>query len=156
MKDILIWDQILVGTNCENIREEALKNQWNLDDLLWKGRKTESEIQAASQIKTEYKYNVKRVKDCEYSKHSKNKRNLHHKTQNLFVGNVRTKAAQVTTNINITKTNAENAKIFGIPLKHVIVIQAQIKVTVFSRPTLFFPQGPLLSHSIKVMKVYRF
>lgn len=76
MKDILIWDQILVGTNCENIREEALKNQWNLDDLLWKGQKTESEIQAASQIKTEYKYNVKRVKDCEYSKHSKNKKKL--------------------------------------------------------------------------------
>ena len=72
----------------------------------------------------------------------KTKRNLHHKTQNLFVGNVRMKAAQVTTNIKITKTNAENAKIFGIPLKHVIVIQAQIKVTIFSRPTLFFLKAP--------------
>ena len=37
VKDILIRDQILVSTNNETIREDALKNQWNLNDLLRKG-----------------------------------------------------------------------------------------------------------------------
>ena len=39
VKDILIRDQILVDTNNE-IREDALKKQWNLSDLLRKGRIT--------------------------------------------------------------------------------------------------------------------
>ena len=34
VKKLLIRDQILVGTNNETIRQEALKNQWELDDLL--------------------------------------------------------------------------------------------------------------------------
>lgn len=68
VKDILIRDQILVGTNNETIREDALKNQWNLNDLLRKGRITESGILAASQIKTEQTYDVNRAKAGVYSR----------------------------------------------------------------------------------------
>ena len=68
VKDILIRDQILVGTNNETIREDALKNQWNLNDLLHKGQITESGILAASQIKTEQTYDVNRAKAGVYSR----------------------------------------------------------------------------------------
>ena len=67
-KDILIRDQILVGTNHETIREDTLKNQWNLNDLLRKGRITESGILAVSQIKPEQTYDVNRGKAGVYSR----------------------------------------------------------------------------------------
>ena len=44
-----------MGTNNVTIREEALKNQWDLADLLKKGRVTESSMLAVSEIKVEHK-----------------------------------------------------------------------------------------------------
>ena len=73
VKDILIRDQILVGTDNEVIRQEALKNQWGLDDLFKKGRITEPGILAASEIKSEPKYEVRRAKTSPYSRKSRDK-----------------------------------------------------------------------------------
>ena len=46
VKDILIGDRIQLETSNEAIREEFLKHYGNLEDLLRKGRITESRIQA--------------------------------------------------------------------------------------------------------------
>ena len=68
VKDILIRDQRLMGTNDEAIRENALKNQWNLNDLLCKGQITEPGILAVLQIKTEQTYDINRAKAGVYSR----------------------------------------------------------------------------------------
>ena len=70
VKDVLIRDQILVGTNNEAIRDEALKRQWDLTELLKQGRLTESSIIAASEIKAEEHggdYEINRAKAGPYS-----------------------------------------------------------------------------------------
>ena len=53
VKDILIRDQILVGTNNESIRNEALRKQWSISELVKEGRITEASLIAASDIKSE-------------------------------------------------------------------------------------------------------
>ena len=58
----LIRDQIIFGTSSETIREDALKNQWNLTDLIKNGQMSESGVIAASQIKTEAKCDINRTK----------------------------------------------------------------------------------------------
>ena len=52
-KDILIRNQILVGTNSELIRNETLRKQWSLPELVKEGRITEASLIAASDIKSE-------------------------------------------------------------------------------------------------------
>ena len=62
VRDTLIRDQLIVGTHSEPIRQDALKNQWQLDNLIKNGRITESGVIAASEIKTETKYDVNRTR----------------------------------------------------------------------------------------------
>ena len=79
VKDILIRDQILVGTNNEAIRDEALKRQWGLTELLQQGRLTESSLIAASEIKIEEHggdYEINRAKAGPYSS-KQAKSNIH-------------------------------------------------------------------------------
>ena len=78
VKDVLICDQILVGTNSESLRSEALRKQWGLEDLLKEGRVTESSLKAASEIKSEPSsssshYGVNRARVGPYSSKSKAK-----------------------------------------------------------------------------------
>ena len=47
----LIRDQVISGTNNNSIRDEGLKKQWGLDDLVKEGRVIESGAIAASEIK---------------------------------------------------------------------------------------------------------
>lgn len=75
-----------------------------------KRRIKESRIQVAFEIETDYKYDLKRAKVDEYSKQ---KKNLHYKTQNLFARNVKIKAAQVTINVNSTKNKSKKCKKVG-------------------------------------------
>ena len=64
----------MVGTNNETIRQEALKNQWELDDLLKKGRVTECGMLAASEIKpVPIHGNINRAKSGVYSKKHKSR-----------------------------------------------------------------------------------
>ena len=49
--DTMIRDRIIIGTRNDEIRKNALKNQWNLDDLLKNGRALESATHGAKQIK---------------------------------------------------------------------------------------------------------
>ena len=51
--NILIRDQIIVGTTDDSIRKEALNNQWNLQDLSNNGRKMEAASYGAQKIKCE-------------------------------------------------------------------------------------------------------
>ena len=53
VKDILIRDQIIVGTSDDEIRKNALNNQWTLTDLVAKGRKIEAASIGAMKIKEE-------------------------------------------------------------------------------------------------------
>ena len=48
--DIMIRDQIIVGTCNDEIRRNALKNQWNLKDLVFHGRQIEAAEQGAVKI----------------------------------------------------------------------------------------------------------
>ena len=68
----------------------------------------ESRIQAAFEIETDYKYDLKRAKANEYSKQ---KKNLHYKTQNLFARYVKIK---ITINVNSIK-NKEMQKSWTFP-----------------------------------------
>ena len=47
----LIRDQLIIGTSNLHIRDEALKKQWSLDDLIKEGRVIESGAIAASEMK---------------------------------------------------------------------------------------------------------
>ena len=47
----MIRDQIISGTNINSIRDEGLKKQWKLDDLIKEGRTIESGAIAALEIK---------------------------------------------------------------------------------------------------------
>lgn len=48
--DILVRDQIIIGTSNDEIRKNALKNQWGLQDLILNGRSLEAASDAASKI----------------------------------------------------------------------------------------------------------
>ena len=51
VKDTLARDRIIIGTNSDDIRQHALKNQWNLMDLIANGRRLEAASIGAKQIK---------------------------------------------------------------------------------------------------------
>jgi len=48
--DILIRDQILVGTRYQDVRQDALRHNWQLKDLLEKGRSIEASKSNAKTI----------------------------------------------------------------------------------------------------------
>merc|ERR1711973_616163 len=49
--DTMIRDRIIIGTRNDEIRKNALKNQWNLEDLVKNGRALESATHGAKQTK---------------------------------------------------------------------------------------------------------
>ena len=49
--DIMIRDQLIIGTNNSSIRENALREQWSLKDLIENGRKMESASHCNQRIK---------------------------------------------------------------------------------------------------------
>ena len=72
----LIRDQIIIGTNNDEIRRAALKDQWDLTKLLSQGRSLESADLGVSVIKKEDTSefgmgNVKRTKPGKYSRKSR-------------------------------------------------------------------------------------
>ena len=61
--DVLVRDQIITGTTNTNIRDEALKKQWDLATLIKEGRIIESGAVAASDLKKENAgHNINRTK----------------------------------------------------------------------------------------------
>ena len=52
--DLLIRDRLIIGTKYREIRKNALKNQWNLDDLVKNGRALEAAKHGALKIKQEH------------------------------------------------------------------------------------------------------
>ena len=46
-------DQIIIGTTNDEIRRHALKNQWNLSDLIQNGRQLKAAARGANRIKSE-------------------------------------------------------------------------------------------------------
>ena len=63
VSDTLVRDQIITGTIHGGIRNEALKKQWSLDDLIKEGRIIESGAIAASELRKEHQsYDVNRTK----------------------------------------------------------------------------------------------
>ena len=61
VQDTLIRDQIIVGTSNETVREDALKNQWNLTDLTKNGRIIESSAVAVTKIKPEPNFDINKT-----------------------------------------------------------------------------------------------
>lgn len=66
--DTMIRDQILFGTRDEEVRKTALKEQWQLVDLLQKGRAIEASDRGAATIKQEPSEDIRRMKPGKYSK----------------------------------------------------------------------------------------
>ena len=50
VQDILVRDQIIVGTSNDEIRKNALKQQWGLQELILNGRSLEAASEGASKI----------------------------------------------------------------------------------------------------------
>ena len=65
VKDIMIRDQIIIGTSDNDIRKAALKEQWSLTDLQSKGRQIEAAAFGAAQIKKESATSRDRSEDVE-------------------------------------------------------------------------------------------
>ncbi len=76
--DIMVRDQVIVGTIDDEIRKNSLKNQWDLENLVENGRKLEVAVHSAQQIIGEIKEEkVTRVRPGRYSRKSKeNKKNV--------------------------------------------------------------------------------
>ena len=73
--DTMVRDQVIVGMNDDEIRKNALKNQWNLKDLVDNGRKLEVAVHSAQQIIGEIKEEkVTCVKPGRYLTKSKKKK----------------------------------------------------------------------------------
>ena len=53
IKDIMIRDQIIIGTTNDDIRKNALNNQWGLNDLIMNGRKMEAATTGAKKLTAE-------------------------------------------------------------------------------------------------------
>ena len=62
VKSTLIRDRIIVGTNYDEIRQHALKNQWGLDDLIKNGRRIESAKLGAQRLNEGSSAEVRRTK----------------------------------------------------------------------------------------------
>lgn len=68
--EIMIRDQIVIGTTNDDIRCNALKNQWDLQQLLENGRKIEAATHSAQRIANEQgnrESHISRVKPGKYS-----------------------------------------------------------------------------------------
>ena len=74
VKDILIRDQIIIGTSNNDIRKNALKEEWTLKDLVKKGRSLETAVLGAAEIKKEELPEVNRTKPGKYSKKKTNEK----------------------------------------------------------------------------------
>ena len=68
VSNTMVRDQILFGTKDTEIRKNALKDQWTLDDLLAKGRAIEASDFGAAVIKQEPVEDIKRTKPGKYSR----------------------------------------------------------------------------------------
>ena len=68
-EEIAVRDQIIIGTSCEKIREEALKQSWNLEKLRREGMKIESALHGIAELSGESQLN----KVGRYSKRYANK-----------------------------------------------------------------------------------
>ena len=91
VRDVMIRDQIVIGTSDDDIRRSALKEQWTLADLQSKGRKIEAATFGAAQIKKEAKReyaDVNRTTPGKYSRKGGNGR----KTQKQKCRNCSNKA----------------------------------------------------------------
>ena len=60
VKNVMIRDQIVIGTLDNAIRKEALNEQWSLIDLQAKGRKMEAAAAGADKIKQEVSSSIKK------------------------------------------------------------------------------------------------
>ena len=60
VKEVMIRDQIIIGTTDNAIRKEALNEQWNLADVQAKGRKMEAAAVGAEKIKQENSSSIKK------------------------------------------------------------------------------------------------
>ena len=70
----LIRDQIITGTSNSHIRDEALKKQWDLDNLIEEGRIIESGAIAASELGKDKKYvDINRTKQQKKDKSKSDK-----------------------------------------------------------------------------------
>lgn len=78
----LIRDQIISGTNNGHIRDEGLKKQWELDDLVKEGRIIESGALAASEIK---KDNAKLDPNINRTKTGGSRKNQQRERSNKFM-----------------------------------------------------------------------
>ena len=59
VRDTLIRDRIVIGTTDDQIRKNALKEEWALTDLITSGRKIEAATHGAQRMKEELKQEVK-------------------------------------------------------------------------------------------------
>ena len=77
VNDIMIRDQIILGTKDDDIRRTALHEQWNLNDLIAKGRSLEAATAGAEKIKPDIKREseVYRTNPKKYSRKFKSKNN---------------------------------------------------------------------------------
>ena len=62
VSDILIRDQIVIGTNNDNIRQHALKEMWDLPALVKNGRSLEAAERGSERIKSNETGDARRVK----------------------------------------------------------------------------------------------
>ena len=65
---VMCRDQIIFGTSNDQIRKEALRNEWNLDSITTNGRALEAAVKGAEQIKKEEPVDISRTKPGKYSK----------------------------------------------------------------------------------------
>ena len=62
VSDILIRDQIIIGTKNDQIRKQALKESWDLADLIKNGRSLEAAERGSERIKNSDAGDTRRVK----------------------------------------------------------------------------------------------
>ena len=51
VRDTLARDQIIIGVRSDEIRKHALKNEWNLEDLIKNGRQLEAASKGVQKLK---------------------------------------------------------------------------------------------------------
>lgn len=77
VKDTMVRDQIVIGTTNDDVRKNALNNQWNLEELIKNGRKLEAATVGAQKITEQPIANVSRVNTPgKYSKRNRAREDL--------------------------------------------------------------------------------
>ena len=74
VKDVLVRDQIVIGTYDDDIRKKALNNEWPLTELVSQGRKLEAAAHGALRIKEEVADEQKLNRIAKPGKYSKKKK----------------------------------------------------------------------------------